>query len=111
MNVKKEISLQEIKAQILRIIDEMGISVKQIILFGSRARGDYKKSSDWDLLVIVNKDLDRKEKMEISHLIRRRLAELYIPCDVLIKSEREVEERKNVIGSVIKSALKEGVSL
>jgi predicted nucleotidyltransferase len=111
MNVKKEISLQEIKAQILRIIDEMGISVKQIILFGSRARGDYKKSSDWDLLVIVNKDVDRKEKMEISHLIRRRLAELYIPCDVLIKSEREVEERKNVIGSVIKSALKEGVSL
>lgn len=28
----------------------------QLVLFGSRARGDYNKHSDWDLLVLLDKD-------------------------------------------------------
>jgi len=28
----------------------------EIYLFGSRARGDYSKYSDWDLLVLLNSD-------------------------------------------------------
>jgi predicted nucleotidyltransferase len=30
----------------------------ELILFGSRARGDYRKSSDWDLLVLTDKTVD-----------------------------------------------------
>jgi predicted nucleotidyltransferase len=26
----------------------------QVFLFGSRARGDYKKNSDWDILILVD---------------------------------------------------------
>jgi len=32
---------------------EEGVEVKSIILFGSRARGNYREDSDWDLLVVV----------------------------------------------------------
>jgi len=39
--------------------------VGKIILFGSRARGDYKEDSDWDFLIIVNEELNRKEKRAI----------------------------------------------
>ena len=28
----------------------------QLVLFGSRARGDYRPESDWDLLILLNKD-------------------------------------------------------
>lgn len=28
----------------------------RLVLFGSRARGDNKKDSDWDLLVLLNKE-------------------------------------------------------
>jgi len=28
----------------------------RLVLFGSRARGDYRTDSDWDLLILLNKD-------------------------------------------------------
>ena len=30
----------------------LGIAVEKVILFGSRARGDYRPDSDWDILVV-----------------------------------------------------------
>lgn len=48
-------ALGELKNKILR-----QFSVKQIILFGSKARGDYDEDSDVDILVIVN-DIDNHE--------------------------------------------------
>jgi len=102
---------EKIKKIINQVFEEKGIKVKGIILFGSRARGDFKENSDWDLLIIVEKELLRDEIVEISHLIRRKLADEFIPSDVIIKSKEEVEERQKVIGSVIKSAMEEGISL
>lgn len=100
-----------IKRTIEKIFEEKDIKIQKIILFGSRGRKDYKKGSDWDLLIVTEKNLERPQKVELSHLIRKRLADEFIPCDVLIKSNQEVEERKNMIGSVIRSALREGISL
>jgi len=37
----------------------------QIILFGSRARGDSKIDSDWDFLIITSKPLDEENKIEM----------------------------------------------
>ncbi len=31
-------------------------SVSDVILFGSRARGDARPDSDWDLLILIDKD-------------------------------------------------------
>lgn len=98
-----------IKETIEAILNDAGIKINRIILFGSRVRGNYRKDSDWDLLVVVEKKLTREEKRRIGHLIRRRLAEQLIPCDILIRSLDEVEERKEEIGNIIKTALSEGV--
>ncbi|MFN4220153.1 MAG: nucleotidyltransferase domain-containing protein [bacterium] len=100
-----------IKKIIEEIFEEKKIKIKKMILFGSRARKDYGKESDWDLLIITEDNLQRDQKMQLSHLVRKKLAEELIPSDVLIKSEKEVEERKNTIGSVIKTAIDEGVVL
>jgi len=107
--MSKEIKI--IKEQILKTLNEMGVSVKRIVLFGSRARGDSKADSDWDFLIVLERKVSREEKSEIAHKIRRSLAEFYIPCDVIIRSEEEVEKRRETIGSVIKSAIDEGVLL
>ena len=37
----------------------------KIILYGSRARGDYREDSDWDILVIID-----KEKTDLSDFSR-----------------------------------------
>ena len=37
----------------------------QVILFGSRARGDEKPASDWDFLIITSFPVDEKKKREL----------------------------------------------
>lgn len=40
----------------------------QIILYGSRARGDYHEGSDWDVIIIVNRSgVDFKERGNLSY--------------------------------------------
>jgi predicted nucleotidyltransferase len=102
---------EKIKKIINQVLEEKGIKLEGIILFGSRVRGDFKENSDWDLLIIVEEKLSRYERVEILHFIRRKLADEFIPSDVIIKSREEVEERKKVIGSVIKNAIEEGILL
>lgn len=52
-------------------------------------------------MVVLKEQLNIKEKWDLAHKIRKALAYIYIPCDVIVRSEEEVEKRKNVIGSVI----------
>lgn len=37
----------------------------RILLFGSRARGESRKDSDWDFLILSNKKVDRDFKNQI----------------------------------------------
>ncbi len=48
MNDRQDI-LKEIKQSVISI-DENA----EVVLFGSRARGDYHEESDWDVLVLVD---------------------------------------------------------
>ena len=59
-------SSQEILEKIRNLI--YGIEPKsEIILFGSRARGDEKEDSDWDLLILVPRHVDLKEEQKFRH--------------------------------------------
>jgi len=60
MNKKK--LLEQIKKTVLEIEPEA-----EIILYGSRSRGDAKKESDWDLLIIVNEPLNDQRIDRIRH--------------------------------------------
>jgi predicted nucleotidyltransferase len=102
---------EKIKKIINQVFEEKGVRVEKIILFGSRARGDFKRNSDWDLLIVVSNELDLKDKRKISKEIRIKLAEIFIPCDVLIKSASEIDYYSNFIGTTTREALKEGVEI
>jgi len=52
-----------------------------------------------------------KEKWNLSYYLEKELAKTYVPCDVFVRSEKEVGIRKEVIGSVIKSAMKTGIRI
>ncbi len=82
-----------------------------VILFGSRARGDFSKKSDYDILLITKKIIPIKEKMKLAHIFRQKLAKIGIDSDIIIKSKEEVEYYKNKIGNVVRSALKEGIDI
>ncbi|OGB89896.1 hypothetical protein A2625_05380 [candidate division WOR-1 bacterium RIFCSPHIGHO2_01_FULL_53_15] len=49
-----------------------GRSVKQVLLFGSKARGDFNKESDLDLFVLVgqaDRDLRRKAAQIVNEIL------------------------------------------
>lgn len=42
----------------------------KIFLFGSRARGDYRVDSDWDIMILLNKPkIDFSEKRDLRKLL------------------------------------------
>jgi predicted nucleotidyltransferase len=76
-----------------------------IILFGSRARGEARSDSDLDLLVI-EPDFDRRGE-EYGRL-RKELRGLDVAIDLVIYRKREVEKWRDVPGSFLHRALGEG---
>ncbi len=51
----------EITAKVKQTVTEFDPTA-QLILFGSRARGDYKKDSDWDFLILTDNKVNEPLK-------------------------------------------------
>jgi len=77
----------------------------RIVLFGSRARGDAQPGSDVDLLVVLP-EVPNSRKAAVD--IRRALSDIPLGKDVIVTSPDEIALRGDVIGSVLRSALREG---
>jgi uncharacterized protein len=78
---------------------------EQIILFGSRARGDAGPDSDVDFLVVMPVDGSKFEK-ELE--IRGMLGDIDIPLDVIVTRPEEFIWRKEVVGTIEWPASREG---
>jgi uncharacterized protein len=82
---------------------------RQVILFGSYARGDATENSDVDLLVVLDDPGPRGQR---SAPILRMLAERYeLPVDVIVRSRAGFARWKQVPGSLAHQVSLEGVTL
>ena len=80
----------------------------RIILFGSRATGRHRPDSDYDILVIVDTDLSRLDRLKLAKRIRVQLAEEFLDADV---PPKEVDYLKHQLGSVLRNALENGFDI
>jgi predicted nucleotidyltransferase len=103
--MEKQAALQIIQ----QTLSAQEILIKEIIVFGSRARGDYHKESDWDFLVVTDQDLSFKEKHQLIIQIKRRLAKSGIPNDIIIQSRTKFNTMKHHPGSISYVANLEGI--
>ncbi len=100
-----------------QIIDKIKVIVHQylpnaqVLLFGSRARNDFRKDGDYDILIVINENLSPQEKIPILTRIRKSLLQFEIRSDVLIQSKNELEKNKNLPGHIIRNILKEAIVL
>lgn len=79
---------------------------QKIILFGSRARGDARPDSDYDLLLIEPSDQPRHRR---AARYRRALIGLAPAKDILVWTPEEVAEWCDVPNAFITAAINEGI--
>jgi len=81
---------------------------QKIILFGSQARGEAGRDSDYDLLVIENSNQPRYLR---AIPYRGALKDLGTSKDIIVWTPREIAEWQNVSNAFITTALREGMVL
>ncbi len=77
----------------------------QIILFGSHARGTARPDSDIDLLVVLPVTGSKRAK-QIE--MRVALHDIRVPKDIIVATPDQVARQKNIVGTLIHPALREG---
>jgi len=105
---KEEVNVEETVAQniekmVRRLVDRF--DPDQIILFGSHARGTAGPGSDVDLLVIMPvSGSKRARQVEM----RVALHDIRVPKDIILVTPEEVTRRRDIVGTIIRPALREG---
>ncbi|MCP4652043.1 MAG: nucleotidyltransferase domain-containing protein [Candidatus Omnitrophica bacterium] len=100
---------KELKTKILKSL--AAVDYDKVILFGSRARGDQTRYSDFDLLLILSGHISITEKIRLATLLRKKFAGDLIDADVVVKDKDDIEYLKDKPGSIVRNALGEGVVL
>jgi predicted nucleotidyltransferase len=78
---------------------------ERVILFGSRARGDARSDSDFDLLVIAESDEPRYRR---AAPLYAALADVPVEADVMVYTPAEVDEWRAVPQAFVTTAIREG---
>lgn len=104
---EQPIDLRPLEVLLARI--EEKYHPEQIWLFGSRARGDARPTSDWDVFVVVPDDTDEREldPMTVWRLQRGS----GVPADVIICSAGDFRNAGDTVNTLSYVVSNEGVLL
>lgn len=97
------VTQKKIDAAVRRIVRAAHPS--KVILFGSAARGETHRDSDADFLVVVDHtDSPRQESVRI----RRALADIDMPVDILVATEDSLRRHADNPGLIYREVLRRG---
>jgi predicted nucleotidyltransferase len=78
---------------------------ERVILFGSHARGDAGPESDVDILVVMDFEGSKLQRMLE---LRETLRDIPVPVDILVTRPADFAWRKDVVGTIEWPAFREG---
>ncbi len=105
MKNQKEIVLSMIKKQVKEIDPSA-----DIILYGSRARGDEQPDSDWDILILVNTKADIETEKVFRHKLFDVELELGEALSTFVYNKQEWKS-KYWMTPFYKNISKEGIAI
>ena len=81
-------------------LQETGVNVQKIIVFGSQANGKYKAGSDIDIIVISN-DFKNKDIFKRARLTKEAeimtIRKFMIPLDIVTMTPEELADDKSLL--------------
>lgn|SRR3989338_2002539 len=109
---KKNNPSSDIKKELADFVKKAGkiVKLKKVILFGSRARGDSRTSSDIDI-ILISKNFENVPYY--ARADRFYLLWQYpegVEIDIICLTEKELALKKKQIG-IVKEAMKEGIEI
>ena len=91
-----------------RLLACNGTRIKRVLLYGSRAQGTAIEESDFDLLVVEEDPVTKRQEIE---RLRQAVSDQHGTIDIWVMGEEEFEETKEIIGGLAYPAHKYGVVL
>ena len=83
----------------------------EVILYGSRARGDNKRDSDWDVMILLSREnVDKKVEQTFRHHLLDIELEIGVPISVFVYSKSDWEGKYSIT-PLFKSIKKEGIMI
>ena len=89
--------------------DSLNNIVSDVVIFGSRIKGQATKNSDYDVLIVLNTNYDRKVQRAINDLCYDLDLKYNIFLDTQVISEFELNNSIRGKHPVFRNALKEGL--
>ena len=103
---KNRIILKELKEL---LVANFGDDIKSVILFGSQATGEAHKNSDYDVLIVLNKDYDREYRRKITSVVLDMELEYDIFIDTKMISTNELYNTIKGKEPLYVDAMQEGI--
>lgn len=103
---------QTVRAELGEIVQAIVTEVnpEQVILFGSRARGDARRNSDIDLLVVESRPFGSGRSAHDEEVkLLRAVARFDVDTDVLVCSRDDFDYWKGTLNHVLARAAREGI--
>ncbi|HBX53748.1 MAG: hypothetical protein A2309_14800 [Bacteroidetes bacterium RIFOXYB2_FULL_35_7] len=82
-----------------------------VILYGSHARGDFKTTSDWDILILATEPVNFKTEEKYSYPLYELEWETGNVISVLVKSAQDWESPRYKVTPLYKNIQKDGIRL
>jgi predicted nucleotidyltransferase len=103
MRMNDQDILKSIKERTSAILRKNDIDYFRIYLFGSRATGLEREDSDFDILIVVDKEIGARKKFRLRGDILYELFDFDYAFDIIIKTESDFREEKEITGTLVHS--------
>ncbi|MCP2519535.1 nucleotidyltransferase domain-containing protein [Candidatus Aminicenantes bacterium AC-708-M15] len=104
LSEKEKDALRELKKKLSKIFPNI-----EIIIFGSKARGDFEPESDIDLLILIDNEVDTTIEEKINEVIYDIELKYNVVFGKIIESKKFWNSPHHIITPIHKYIEKEGI--
>lgn len=100
--------IKRLVLQYIRNLEVLGLSIQKVIVFGSQAKGSFKKDSDIDIAVI-SKDFEKMNMWERARYLGRAARNIPYPIEALGFSPSQL--KKIGQGTILDEITRRGIEI